>query len=59
MAVNIMKGFIGYVFLLVLGGACIATGAISFDENIPSAIFSAAVGVILIGIGVMMSLRKR
>ena len=59
MAVNIMKGFIGYIFLLVLGGACIATGAITFNENVPSAIFSVFVCVVLLAIGVVMSFRKR
>ena len=58
MKVNILKGFIGYVFLLVLGGACIATGAISFGENVPSAIFAVFVGVVLLVIGVIMAFRK-
>ena len=59
MAINIMKGFIGYVFLLVLGGACIATGAITFDNNVPAAVFAVALGVILLGIGVGMAFRKK
>ncbi len=59
MAANITKGFIGYVFLLVLGGACIYTGVVSIKENIPSAIFAGLVGAILLAIGVIMSFRKR
>jgi len=55
---NIKKGLIGYIFMLVLGGACIATGAISFDKNVPSAIFSIILGIVLLGIGASMALRK-
>ncbi len=58
MRANIAKGFVGYIFLLLLGGACIATGAISFDENIPVAVFSVLLGVVLLGIGVLMAFRK-
>jgi hypothetical protein len=59
MRANITKGFIGYVFLLVLGGACIAVGAVTFDENIPSAVFGVVLGVVLLGVGVLMAFRKR
>ncbi|MCL2149702.1 MAG: hypothetical protein FWH51_02055 [Dehalococcoidia bacterium] len=54
----IKKGFIGYIFLLVLGIACIATGASAFGINVPSAIFSILVGLALLGIGVVMARRK-
>jgi len=55
---NFKKGLIGYVFLFVLGCACVATGAVSFKHNVPSAIFSIVVGLIIIGIGFSMALRK-
>ena len=58
MKVNIKKGFIGYVFLLVLGITCIVTGIIARNNNVPSAIFCVVVGMALLGIGVAMSLRK-
>ena len=58
MKVNIMKGFIGYVFLLCLGGACIATGANTLGKNLPSAIFAIVLGIILLVIGVIMAVRK-
>ena len=58
MKADIKKGFIGYIFLLALGIACIATGAVSFKYNVPSAIFSIIVGMMILGIGVAMSLRK-
>ena len=58
MRANIAKGFVGYIFLLLLGGACIATGAISFDENVPVAVFSVLLGIALLGIGVLMAFRK-
>ena len=58
-AANITKGFIGYIFLLGLGGACIYTGAVTFDENVPSAVFAVFVGLVLLAIGVLMSFRKR
>ncbi len=59
MAANITTGFIGYVFLLLLGGACIYTGVVSIKENVPSAIFAGLVGIILLASGVIMSFRKR
>ena len=51
------RGLIGYLFLLVLGGACIAIGIVAFGNNVPSAIFSVIVGLILIGL-IYLSLRK-
>ncbi len=58
MRANITRGFIGYVFLLALGGACVATGAITFDENIPTAVFGVALGAALLAVGVAMAFRK-
>jgi len=58
MKVNIQKGLIGYVFLFILGIICIITGGTSFGNNVPSAIFSIVLGLVLLGIGVLMSLRK-
>lgn len=58
MKANFKKGLIGYVFLFVLGSACVVTGAVSFNKNVPSAIFSIIVGLIIIGIGIMMAFRK-
>ena len=58
MKANIARGFVGYVFLLVLAGACIATGAITFDENLPTGIFGVVLGVVILGVGAIMAFRK-
>ncbi len=55
---DIKKGLVGYIFLLVLGLACIITGASAFGNNVPSAIFCIAIGIAIIGVGVSMILRK-
>ncbi len=58
MKANIARGFVGYVFLLVLAGACIATGAITFNENVPSGVFGVVLGIVILGVGVIMAFRK-
>ena len=55
---NLKKGIIGYVFLAVLGIACAVTGFSAFGINVPAALFSLAVGLAILGIGVVMLLRK-
>ena len=53
------KDIIGYVFLLVVAGACIAVGArVLHNQHITSGTFGVVLGVVLIIAAASMTIRK-
>ena len=58
MKINLTKGIQGYLFLLVLAGMCLYTGAVTFKNSLPAGIFAVVLGVCVLAVGAALSLRR-
>ena len=51
MKLNFRKGWIGYVFFVIVAAGCIAVGFVSLNENIWAAVFAFVLGLGLLLLG--------
>jgi hypothetical protein len=58
MKINLTKGVQGYLFLLVLAGMCLYTGAVTFKNSVPAGIFALLLGIGVLAVGITLSLRR-